>query len=95
MFYGFNWWTNEEPSQGWPNVPKGAFGAFGYNGQYFVFVYPEKELVVAHRGPYEMETVSGGESGENKSFRTIIAALPAETPLDTIPPAAPKGLSVK
>ena len=77
--YGFNWWTNANPSQGWPDVPQGAFGAFGYNGQYFVFVFPERELVGAHRGPYEMETVSEGEPGENNIFRTIIAALLTET----------------
>ena len=77
-YYGFNWWTNVK-KKAWPNVPAEGYGAFGYNGQYFVWVLPEKELVIAHRGPYEMETVqSDGYNGEDKIFRTIMAALPVE-----------------
>ena len=75
--YGLNWWCNTN-RQNWPNCPEGCFGAFGYGGQHIGWTCPAERVVVAHRGPYKMFNIqSDGFTGEDRMFRTVLAALPA------------------
>lgn len=50
--YGFNWWANGEVANGkrlWPDVPRSAFAARGYNNNR-LWVIPKWEVVVVRLG---------------------------------------------